>query len=180
MKKNQIRVHDKVFEKFIYFEQLDEAIKTIADKLNKEVSDKNPLFLSILNGAFMFASELFKKLDFPCEISFVKLASYSGTASTESVRQLIGFDEDIRGRTIVVVEDIIDSGLTMQRVLEQLDKLGAAEVKIATLLYKPKAFKGDYKIDYTAIEIPNDFIVGFGLDYNKHGRNFKDIYKIVE
>ena len=176
MNKNQIKVHDKVFEKFIPFEQLDASIKIIAEKLNDEVSDKNPLFLSVLNGAFMFSSELFKKLNFPCEISFVKLASYSGTTSTETVRQLIGFDEDIKGRTIVVVEDIIDSGLTMQRILEQLDSMGAGDVRIATLLYKPNAFKGDYKIDYTGLEIPNDFIVGFGLDYDKHGRNFKDIY----
>lgn len=180
MNKNQIKVHDKVFEEFIPFEQLDASIKIIAEKLNEEVSDKNPLFLSVLNGAFMFSSELFKKLNFPCEISFVKLASYSGTTSTETVRQLIGFDEDIKGRTIVVVEDIIDSGLTMQRILEQLDTMGAGEVRIATLIYKPNAFKGNYKIDYTGLEIPNDFIVGFGLDYDKHGRNFKDIYKIVE
>jgi hypoxanthine phosphoribosyltransferase len=175
-----IKVHDKYFRKSIPFEKIDSAIQEIADKLNEDLSNKNPLFLSVLNGAFMFSSELFKKLDFPCEISFVKLASYSGTSSTETVRQLIGFDEDIKGRTVVIVEDIVDSGLTMENILIQLKKMKAAEVKICTMLLKPEAFKGSYLIDYIGLEIPNDFIVGFGLDYNKHGRNYKDIYKIIE
>lgn len=128
----------------------------------------------------MFASDLFHKLDFSCEITFVKLASYSGTKSTETVRQLIGLDEDIVGRNVVIIEDIIDSGLTMERVLAQLQMIGAADIKIATLLYKPNAFKGHYNIDYIGLEIGNDFIVGYGLDYDKQGRNYKDIYKIVE
>ena len=180
MDDNTIKVHDKYFRKSISYEQLDKAIQNIADQLNEDMKDQNPLFLAVLNGAFMFSSELFKKLHFPCEISFVKLASYSGTSSTEMVRQLIGFDEDIKGRTIIIVEDIVDTGLTMESLLEQLKMMKAAEVKIATLLLKPEAFQGDYKIDYVGLEIPNDFIVGFGLDYNKHGRNYKDIYKIVE
>jgi hypoxanthine phosphoribosyltransferase len=178
--KNRIHVHDKVFEKSIDFDEIDEAIGRIAAQLNADLKDKNPLFLSILNGAFMFAADLFKKLSFPCEISFVKLASYTGTSSTETVRHLIGFDENIRGRTIVVVEDIIDSGLTMIEIMKQLNEKGAGEIRIATLLMKPDAFRGDYNIDYVGLKIPNDFIVGYGLDYNKHGRNFKDIYKIVE
>lgn len=180
MEENTIKVHDKTFKKSIPFEQIDQHIQAIADQLNIEMKDKDPLFLSVLNGAFMFSSELFKKLNFTCEISFVKLASYSGTSSTETVRQLIGFDEDIKGRNIVIIEDIVDSGLTMERILEQLKIMKAAEVKIATLLLKPEAFKGSYKVDYVGLEIPNDFIVGFGLDYNKQGRNYKDIYKIVE
>ncbi len=121
-----------------------------------------------------------KKIKLDCEVSFVKLASYEGTKSTENVRQLIGFDEDIKGRTIVIVEDIIDSGITMENVLGQLDRMGAGDVRIATLLFKPDAFKKSYKIDYIGIEIPNDFIVGYGLDYDNQGRNLKDIYKIVE
>ena len=180
MDDSTIKVHDKYFRKSISYEQLDKAIQTIADQLNHDLKDKEPLFLAVLNGAFMFSSELFKKLEFPCEISFVKLASYSGTSSTETVRQLIGFDEDIKGRTVIIIEDIVDTGLTMERILEQLRIMKAAEVKIATLLLKPEAFKGSYAVDYVGLEIPNDFIVGFGLDYNKHGRNFKDIYKIVE
>jgi hypoxanthine phosphoribosyltransferase len=177
---NRIRVHDLVFEKSIDFKQIDDAIGRIAKRLNAELHDRNPLFLSVLNGAFMFSADLFKKLSFPCEISFVKLASYSGTTSTETVRHLIGFDEDIKGRTVVVVEDIIDSGLTMVEIIKQLNEKEAGEIRIATLLMKPEAFKGKYKVDYVGIEIPNDFIVGYGLDYDKHGRNFKDIYKIVE
>lgn len=176
----RIRVHDLLFEKSIEFQEIDSAIDRIATQMNQDLPDKNPLFLSILNGAFMFSADLFKKLHFSCEISFVKLASYSGTKSTESIRQLIGLDEDIVGRNIVIIEDIIDSGLTIERILSQLKMVGAAEIKIASLLFKPKAFKGSYSIDYVGMEIGNDFIVGYGLDYDKKGRNFKDIYKIVE
>jgi len=175
-----IKIHDKNFKPFIKFEEIDKAVGEIADRMNKDLHDREPLFIAILNGSFMFASDLFHKIDFPCEITFVKLASYSGTKSTENVRQLIGIDEDIVGRNVVIIEDIIDSGLTMERVLAQLKMIGAADIKIATLLYKPNAFKGSYDIDYVGMEIGNDFIVGYGLDYDKHGRNFKDIYKIVE
>ncbi|MGD9328883.1 MAG: hypoxanthine phosphoribosyltransferase [Cyclobacteriaceae bacterium] len=180
MNQKVIQIHDKKFEPFIKFDKIDEAVERIAKRMNEELHDKKPLFIAVLNGSFMFASDLFHKIDFPCEITFVKLASYSGTKSTENVRQLIGIDEDIVGRNVVVVEDIIDSGLTIERVLAQLKMIGAAEIKIATLLYKPNAFKGSYDIDYVGLEIGNDFIVGYGLDYEKHGRNYKDIYKIIE
>jgi len=181
MNKKTIRIHDKTFEPFIEFRKIDAVIAQMADKMNVELRGLNPLFMPILNGAFMFAADLFKKLDFPCEISFVKLASYMGTSSTEVVKELIGFDtENIKGRTVVLVEDIIDSGLTVGNLLKQLNKSGVKEVKIATLLMKPEAFKGSYHVDYTGLEIPNDFIVGYGLDYNQQGRNYKDIYKIVE
>lgn len=175
-----IKIHDKEFAPFIPYTKIDQAVSRIAGRMNKELRDKNPLFVAVLNGSFMFASDLFHKLEFPCEITFVKLASYSGTQSTETVRQLIGIDEDIVGRNIVIIEDIIDSGLTIERVLAQMQMIGAADIKIATLLYKPNAFKGSYAIDYVGLEIGNDFIVGYGLDYDKQGRNFKDIYKIVE
>lgn len=179
MHNKTIQIQDKEFELYIPYEKIDKAVQNIADRLNRDYKEKNPLFLCILNGSFIFAADLFKKIDFPCEISFVKMASYSGTKSTENVRQLIGFDENVTGRSIVIIEDIIDSGLTMERVLEQLNAIGAAEIKIASLLYKPDAFKGNYAVDYIGMEIPNDFIVGYGLDYNQQGRNFKDIYKIV-
>ncbi len=175
-----IKIHDKEFAPFIPFAKIDQAVSRIAGQMNTELHDKNPLFVAVLNGSFMFASDLFHKLEFPCEITFVKLASYSGTQSTKTVRQLIGIDEDIVGRNIVIIEDIIDSGLTIERVLAQMQMIGAADIKIATLLYKPNAFKGSYAIDYIGLEIGNDFIVGYGLDYDKQGRNFKDIYKIVE
>lgn len=180
MDQKTIKIHDKEFAPFIPFAKIDQAVSRIAGQMNKELRYKNPLFVAVLNGSFMFASDLFHKLEFPCEITFVKLASYSGTKSTETVRQLIGIDEDIVGRNIVIIEDIIDSGLTIERVLAQMQMIGAADIKIATLLYKPNAFKGSYPIDYIGLEIGNDFIVGYGLDYDKQGRNFKDIYKIVE
>ncbi|NOX86800.1 MAG: hypoxanthine phosphoribosyltransferase [Chlorobi bacterium] len=180
MNKNIIQLHDKKFEPFISYEQIDRAIQYIADRLNKEMKGKNPLFVPVLNGAFMFAGDLFKKLDFPCEISFVKFSSYVGTTSTEDVKQLLGFETDVKGRTVVIVEDIIDTGLTIHKIIDQLKQKEAREVKIATLLFKPDAFKGNYKVDYIGMKIPNDFIVGYGLDYNQYGRNYKDIYKIVE
>lgn len=175
-----IKVHDKEFSPFIPFGKIEAETKRIAGEINTDLEGKTPLFLSILNGSFMFAADLLKHITLDCEISFVKLASYSGTVSTENVRQLIGFDEDIYGRTVVVVEDIIDSGLTMERVLEQLKDMGAHEIYVATLLFKPNAFKRDYKVHYKGFDIGNEFIIGYGLDYNRQGRNLRDIYIIKE
>ncbi len=177
---NKIKLHDKYFEPFILFEKIEDAINRISIDINRDVEGLTPIFLVILNGSFMFAGDLLKKIDTPCEVSFVKLSSYDGTKSTKKVKQLIGFNEDIKGRTIVIVEDIVDSGNTLENVLGQLDSMGAADVKIATLLFKPQAFEKSYSLDYIGIEIPNDFIVGYGLDYNNQGRNLKDIYKIIE
>lgn len=177
---NNIKIHDKYFEPFILFEKIDAANSRLAKKINKDMEGRTPIFLVILNGSFMFAGDLLKKIELQCEVSFVKLASYEGTKSTEKVRKLIGFDEDIKGRTIIIIEDIIDSGITMENVLGQLESMGAADVRIATLLFKPEAFQKSYNIDYVGLEIPNDFIVGYGLDYDSQGRNLKDIYKIIE
>ncbi|HQO50970.1 MAG TPA: hypoxanthine phosphoribosyltransferase [Bacteroidales bacterium] len=176
---SRIKVHDKEFEIYIPQDQIERAIRKVADQINRDYAGKNPLFLIVLNGAFMFAAELFKNVEIECEISFVKLSSYHGTESTSVVRELIGLDHSVSGRNIVLVEDIIDSGLTMLFTIDKLRKLEAADVKIATLLFKPKAFKYDYPIDYIGIEIPNDFIIGYGLDYNEHARNLPDIYRIV-
>ena len=175
-----ITVKDKIFSPFITAAEIDNAISKIAVSMNKDLAGKNPLFLIVLNGAFMFAADLVKKLNFPCELSFIKLASYSGTKSSEKVRELIGLNEDLTGRTIVVIEDIIDTGITLGDLMETVKSKNADEVKLAALLFKPKAFQKSYPIDYIGIEIPNDFIVGYGLDYDGYGRNYPDIYKIVE
>ncbi len=174
-----IQVKDKKFEIFISSEAIDAAVTKIADSMNKELQDKDPLFLIILNGAFMFAADLLKKITVDCSLSFVKLASYSGTKSTNVVKELIGLNEKIEGRSVIVIEDIIDTGQTLEVLLELLKKYNAASVQIATLLFKPEAFKGNYKIDYVGMDIPNDFIIGYGLDYDGYARNLPDIYKIV-
>ena len=175
-----ITVKDKIFSPFITASEIDQAISKIAVAMNEDLAGKNPLFLIVLNGAFMFAADLVKKLNFPCELSFIKLASYSGTKSSEKVRELIGLNEDLIGRTVVVIEDIIDTGITLGDLMETVKSKNAVEVKLAALLFKPKAFQKSYPIDYIGIEIPNDFIVGYGLDYDGFGRNYPDIYKIVE
>ncbi|PKP35585.1 MAG: hypoxanthine phosphoribosyltransferase [Bacteroidetes bacterium HGW-Bacteroidetes-17] len=175
-----IQVKDKMFSPFIKSDQIEQAVQNIADQMNVELEDKNPLFIVVLNGAFMFASDLFKKITIECELSFVKLSSYVGTQTTSTVRELIGLDRVLKGRTVVVVEDIIDTGITMAHTVPLLHQLEAEDVKIATLLFKPAAFQKDFKIDYIGIKIPNDFIIGYGLDYDGQGRNLPEIYKIVE
>lgn len=175
----EVQLHDKRFAVSIDAHKIDEAIKQVADRINVDYKDKNPLFLVVLNGAFMFASDLLKKVTINCEISFVKLSSYSGTKSTHIVRELIGLDEALTGRHVIVVEDIIDTGITMENTIHKLIDLQAADVKIATLLFKPKAFQKEYAIDYIGMEIPNGFIVGYGLDYDGLGRNLPDIYKVI-
>lgn len=176
----RIKVLDKEFEVSISSEEIQKAVKKVAAQINEEMVGKRPLFLVVLNGAFMFASDLLKEITIDCELSFVKLSSYVGTKSTSLVRELIGLDEVLKGRTVIVVEDIIDTGITMGNTIEKLKHLEAEEVKIATFLYKPQAFQKDYPIDYIGMEISNDFIVGYGLDYDGLGRNYPDIYKIVE
>ncbi|MCK5080271.1 MAG: hypoxanthine phosphoribosyltransferase [Bacteroidales bacterium] len=177
---DKVKVRDKEFSLFLTAEEIDKAVEQVAEMINADMQGKDPLFLCVLNGAFIFASDLLKKVEVDCEISFVKLSSYVGTQTTNTVRELIGLDQVLTDRTVVVVEDIIDTGITMSYTLEKLRKLGASDVRIATLLFKPEAFKKDYPIDYVGIVIPNEFIVGYGLDYDGHGRNFPDIYKIIE
>ena len=175
-----INVNDKSFELFISSETIQKAVERLADRISVDLDGKNPLFLVVLNGAFIFAADLLKRIKIDCQVSFVKLSSYSGTKTTNIVRELIGLDEILHGRTIVIVEDIIDTGLTMAEAINKLYKLEAAEVYLATLLFKPKAFQKDFKIDYIGKDIPNDFIVGYGLDYDGFGRNYPDIYKIID
>ena len=177
---SRVKLLDREFELSIPEEKLLKAVDQVAEKMNKELEGKNPLMVCVLNGSFMFASDLMKRLTIPCEISFVKLSSYSGTGSTGKVKELIGLNEDISGRTIVLLEDIVDTGLTIINTVEQVKQMGPAEVKVATMLFKPDACKRDVKLDYVGMDIPNDFIVGYGLDYDGYGRNLKDIYTVVE
>jgi hypoxanthine phosphoribosyltransferase len=176
----KVKVRDKEFSLFLTAEDIEKAVEQVADMINNDMLGRDPLFLCVLNGAFIFASDLLKKVKVDCEISFVKLSSYVGTETTNTVRELIGLDKVLTNRTVVVIEDIIDTGITMAYALDKLRKLGASDVKIATLLFKPEAFKKNYPIDYVGIVIPNEFIVGYGLDYDGHGRNLPDIYKIIE
>lgn len=175
-----ITIHDKTFEPFIGEEIIQAAVENIAQQLMQDFKGKTPLFLCVLNGSFMFASDLFKVYEGPAEISFIRLSSYKGTSTTEDIKTVIGLTEEIAGRDLVVLEDIIDSGLTVLHLLEELDKHKPSSVRIATLLLKPKAMRTKITPDYVGMEIPNDFIVGYGLDYDGLGRNLKDIYKIVE
>jgi hypoxanthine phosphoribosyltransferase len=178
MQKQEIRVIDKDFEVFITSDEIDQAVEGVAQKINAQYKGKKPLFIVILNGAFMFASDLFKKLEIECEVSFVKLSSYQGTHTTGKVKSLIGLNESIAGRHIIIVEDIIDTGITMENLLGQLDAMHPADIGIATLLFKPQAFQKDFKIDFIGLDIPNDFILGYGLDYDGFARNLPDIYKL--
>lgn len=178
---NIVKVLDKEFAPFILQEKLEGEIHRVAKEIKDDMADKKPLFLVMLNGAFMFAGELFKALDIPCEISFVKYKSYSGTQSTNNINILIGAKtEEVKGRNVVVVEDIVDSGLTMSKLRKDLEEAGAESIRIATMLFKPESFKFDFRIDYIGMNIGKDFIVGYGLDYNEFGRNLREIYKIVE
>jgi hypoxanthine phosphoribosyltransferase len=176
--KEVITIKEKQFELFIEQEVIEQAIKRVAEQMNAELADKNPIFLAVLNGAFMFAGELMKEVSIASEITFVRLASYHGTTTTNRVQEVLGLNESIRGRSVVIVEDIVDSGNTMVSLLRELEKQAPEEIKIATLLFKPAALKQQLHLDYVALEIPNDFIVGYGLDYDGYGRNLKDIYKV--
>ncbi|MCK3682703.1 hypoxanthine phosphoribosyltransferase [Maribellus sp. YY47] len=177
----RVKIHDKEFELFISNEKIQSVVQEMAEKMNAELVGKDPLFLCILNGSFMFAAEIFKRINFvESEISFVKLASYSGEHSTGSVKELIGLNENIEGRTVVVLEDIVDTGITINAIQQQLKSMNPKEIQVATMLLKPDALKKEVDLKYVGIEIPNDFIVGCGLDYDGHGRNLTDIYSVVK
>ena len=174
-----ITLKDKTFRISIPETKLFEAVDRIAEKMSADLKDKNPLFLIVLNGAFMFASDLLKRVEIPAQLSFVKVSSYCGTCSTGNVTELIGLNDDVKGRTVVIIEDIVDSGRTMYGMVEKLKSLGAEDLRIATLFFKPEALQYDLTIDYVAMNIPNDFIVGYGLDYDGYGRNLRDIYTLI-
>ena len=176
----QVNIHDKTFELYIPYEKIRSVIEVMAEKMNTDFAEKDPLFVCILNGSFMFAAELFKRINLmKAQITFVKLASYHGDKTSGEVKQLIGFNENLTGRTVVILEDIVDTGITLDNILEQLKLLKPAEIKVATLLLKPDALKKEVQLDYIGLKIPNDFIVGYGLDYDGLGRNLIDIYSVV-
>lgn len=177
---NIIKIKDKTFKTSIPEEEILKKVKAVADKINADMADKNPLLLAVLNGSFVFAADLMRMINIPCEISFVKLASYQGTTSTGTVKEVIGINEDISGRTVIIVEDIVESGLTMKRMIESLGTRNPESIHICTLLLKPERLKVPLDIEYVAMEIPNDFILGYGLDYDQQGRNLRDIYTLVE
>ena len=175
-----IKVLDRHFTVSIPHEEIQARVQFLAEQINEEFRDKNPIFLSVLNGAFMFTSDLMKHIMIDCEVQFVKMKSYQGMDTTNEVKTLMGVTQDITNRHVIIVEDIVDTGNTMEELIRQLSEKNPEDVKICTLLYKPEKFQKDFKIDYEAFRIPNDFVVGYGLDYDGVGRNFKDIYTVVE
>jgi len=173
-----IHLHDKTFVPYISSEEIQFAIENLAKKMDDDFFEETPIFIGILNGSFMFFSDLMKQYRGMCEVSFVKVASYEGTQSTQNVKQLIGINENLEGKTVVIVEDIIDTGNTIEELKKILKDKKVKHLKIATLFFKPEAYKKDIKIDYIGIRIPNKFIVGYGLDYNGLGRNLPDVYEL--
>jgi hypoxanthine phosphoribosyltransferase len=174
-----VRIKDKTFETSIPEEEIKQRVKALADRLNQDLAGKNPLFLAVLNGSFIFAADLLREITIPCEISFVKLASYQGVTSTGRVHEVMGINEDLAGRTVVIVEDIVDTGRTMKQMIESLGTRHPASVHICTLFVKPDKLEEPLNVEYAAFSIPNDFIVGYGLDYDQQGRNLKEVYTLV-
>ena len=175
-----ITIKDKQFRLSIQAEIIQESVKKVGEQINREMADKNPMFICVLNGSFMFAGDLMKTVNIPCEITFIKLSSYEGLYSKGSVKEVLGLSESVVGRNVVIVEDIVDTGITMEKIITSLESKGTNSIKIATFLQKPAALQRDIKIDYIAMIIPNEFIVGYGLDYDGYGRNLKDIYTVVD
>ena len=177
---NIVKIKDKNFKISIPEVEIKSRVKALALQMSKDLEGKSPLFLGVLNGSYIFAADLMREMTIPCEISFVKLASYQGTISTGSIKEVIGINEDLAGRHIVIVEDIVDTGRTIKQMIESLGTRNPASVQICSLFLKPDKLKEPIHVDYVAFSIPDDFIVGYGLDYDQGGRQLRDIYTIVE
>jgi hypoxanthine phosphoribosyltransferase len=175
-----IELNGKVFQLSITAKNIESAIDGIASGMNRELTGKKPIFIGVLNGAFMFCADLMKRIDFECNVTFIKLKSYDGLQSSGNVAQTIGLSESVEGRTVVIIEDIIDTGTTVHHFMNELKVYKPAEIKIAAMFLKPGALKHEIKIDYLGMEIPNNFVVGYGLDFYGLGRNFKDLYQLRE
>ena len=173
-----IQVKDKTFILFLYEKTLQKRITEIGSEISKDFENKDPIIIGVLNGSFMFLSDLAKKITIPAEITFIKISSYEGEKSTGNVKNLIGLDSGLEGRNIIVVEDIVDTGLSMLHLIDQLRKTNPATISLATLLHKPEALKYKIQLDYVGFEIPNKFVVGYGLDYDGYGRNIPEIYQL--
>lgn len=173
-----MQIKNKEFEIYINEQEIQTAVKRLALEINREYQGKEVIFVGILNGAFMFVADLLKNIDFQCEVSFVKLASYTGTQTSGSVHELIGLVNNLYGKNVIILEDIVDTGLTLDKVFSMIDSDAPASLEVACLLYKPTAFKGNHAPKYVGIEIPDHFVVGYGLDYIGYGRNTKEIYKL--
>ena len=174
-----VTIKDKTFGISIPEEVIKQKVKALAERINHDMAGKNPLLLAVLNGSFVFAADLMRELTIPCDISFVKLASYQGTTSTGKVKEVIGINENLAGRTVIIVEDIVETGLTIQQMLDSLGTRNPESVHVCTLLLKPEKLQVDINVEYVAISIPNDFILGYGLDYDQQGRNLRDIYTLI-
>ena len=174
-----ITIKDKQFKPYITRQKIEEAVKNLAHSINIELKGECPIFLAVLNGSFMFAADLLKEITIPCEISFIKLSSYTGTLSSGTVSEIIGLTEDISGRSVVIIEDIVDSGLTLERLTDILKRKNVKQIKTATILFKPASYKKNYPLDYVGFTIPDDFVIGYGLDYEGLGRNLKEIHVLA-
>jgi hypoxanthine phosphoribosyltransferase len=178
---HKIKVEDKEFEIFLENNTLNKRIRLLGIQMNLDYEEKCPLFIGVLNGSFLFMADLIKEINVPCEIAFMRVASYQGTESTGKVKELIGLPENIEGRDIVIVEDIVDTGLTVSYIVKTIKEKKPASVKVCTMLLKPAALKHEIEeLEYVGFEIPNEFVVGYGLDYNGLGRNLTDIYRATE
>lgn len=175
-----IQLHDKHFKPFISAKEIEAAVAKMAAQIAKDFPNDIPVFVGVLNGSFMLVSDFVKQYPSPCEVTFIKLASYEGVSSTEDIQRLIGLTQDLTNRVVVVLEDIIDTGNTLEEIHRIFKNEAVKTLKIATLFYKPEAYKKDYKLHYVGIEIPNKFIVGYGLDYNNLGRNLPEVYQIKD
>lgn len=176
----KVKIKDKTFVENIPSQTIQDAVQKVADKINADMAGLNPVFVCVLNGSFMFAADLLKKITIDCEITFVKVASYEGTSSSGNVKSLIGLNQNIEDREIIIVEDIVDTGVTIEKLINDLKYQNPSDVRVATLLLKPDAYKKDIPIDYVALSVPNDFLIGYGLDYDGLGRNLESIYVLEE
>lgn len=179
MTPDHISLHNKQFEPYLSAAQLSHAVQAVAARINQDYAGQTPLFVAVLNGSFMFVADLLKHITLDCEVSFVKVASYQGTSSTGEVKELLGLTEELQGRPVIILEDIVDTGHTMRMLLNTLTEKQPASLEVATLFLKPECLQHELSIRYVGLSIPNDFIVGYGLDYDGLGRNFPDVYKAV-